>query len=523
MGIAATIGLAAWRPADAAFLGGAFDAVRNVEAGDARSLIQRQLSRRQVLRGGLIAGGAAFLAACQGAVTPTPSAAPTTEPTSAHTAPPPVASTAATPAAPTTPPTPAPSAAPTVAPTAAPTAAAQNFAGTDLTIMSPGGYFDPYFALGTAKWNAATGGTATPVSTDFAEYRVKMAGIIATGDPSFDILYTTAAFGYVLRFGERLLLPIGDHVGDTSDFLDDSLQGLTSSDGVLRALPLYDNTYLWGWNKQHFAAIGEDPDNPPDTYDALFALVPKFKAKGIIPCVQPWLATEANLFAQLYWTQIYNSTSHPMFSDDQTQVMFDGDDGLLTFQTIEQGIGTGWWDPRYMNLANDNDAFKIFNDGNVATTMEGAYPVPTGDMAQFGANHGVRQFPGIKPGTTGSAGGPGGCGVSRFSTNVDAGWSWMRAQFSADVGKAAALSAGHYTVARESVITDPNVIEAIPLLAAFALQYQGVTNSWPTPYETQPVFNEVVTRMISGEYTAAQAQAAAVKGCQDVITKYLAS
>ena len=171
-----------------------------------------------------------------------------------------------------------------------------------------------------------------------------MAGIIATGDPTFDILYTTAAFGYVFKFGERLLLPVADNFGDTSDFLDNSIEGLTSPDGVLRALPLYDSPFVWGWNKRHFAAIGEDPDNPPDTYDELFALAPKFKAKGIIPCVQPWLATQSNLFAQLYWTQIYNSTGHPMFSDDRTQVLFDGDDGLLTFETIEKGIRSGWWD-----------------------------------------------------------------------------------------------------------------------------------------------------------------------------------
>ena len=434
------------------------DIVRSAENGDPVPLKARPFSRRQVLRGGLIAGGAAFLAACQAAATPNPTGVPPSAPTSTST---PGRTSALTDA-----PTAAPTVAPTEAATATPTAARENFAGTDLKVMSPSGYFDQYFALGTAKWNAATGGTATPVSINFDEYPVKMAAIVATEDPFFDILYTTAAFGYVFRFGERLMLPIGDNVGDTSDFLDGSIEGLRSPDGVLRALPLYDSPYVWGWNKQHFAAIGEDPENPPDTYDALFALVPKFKAKGIIPCVQPWLATQANLFAQLYWTQIYNSTGHPMFSDDRTQVMFDGDDGLLTFETIEKGIRTGWWDPRYMNLANDNDAYQIFGDGNVAAIIEAYGLVLTGDMARFGAKHGVRQFPGIAPGTTGSVGGPGGSAVSRFSKNIDAGWSWMRALFSAEVVKAAALSDMHYPVARKSVITDPEVLRAIPLLAA---------------------------------------------------------
>ena len=348
-----------------------------------------------------------------------------------------------------------------------------------------------------------------------------MAGIVATQDPAWDILYTTAAYGYMFKFGSRVLLPIEDNFGDTSDFLDGSLKALTAPDGTLRALPLYDGPYVWGWNKKHFEAIGEDPENPPDTYDALFDLAPKFQAKGIIPCVQPWLATQAILFAQLYWTQIYNSTGHPMFSDDRTQVLFDGDEGKVTFETLEKGFKTGWWDPKYMNITNEHDAYKIFGDGNVAAIMESESPVLTGDMAQYGANHGVRQFPGIKPGTTGSTGGPDGNSVSKFSKNVDAGWSFMRVQFSAEIAKAAALSETHYAVARKSVITDPEVVAAIPLLAAYSLQYQGATNLWPTPYDTQPVFNEVVSKMISGEYTAEQAHSAAVKGCQDVIIKYL--
>jgi ABC-type glycerol-3-phosphate transport system substrate-binding protein len=485
--------------------------MRSVEAADHRPRVAPVLSRRRVLRGGLIAGGAAFLAACGSGAPPLPTAAPTE---AGITAPAAAVPTAATPATATA----------SVRPqTAMPTGPGASFTGTDLKIMSPSGYFDPCFALGTANWTAATGGTATPVATDFAEYPVKMAGMIATQDPSFDILYLTAVYGYALRFGPRLFLPVGRDVVDTSDFLEDSIEGLTSADGVLRALPLYDNTNVWGWNRQAFATIGEDPDNPPDTYEALFALAPKFKARGIIPCVQPWLATQTTSFAQLYWTQIYNSTGHPMFSDDRTQVLFDGDAGLLTFETIEQGIATGWWDSAYMNLANDNDAYTLFLHGNVATVIEGSFPVSTGPMAQFGSNHGVRQFPGIRPGTTGSVGGPGGCGVNRFSKSVDASWDWMRAQFGADIARQAALSSQHYPVARKSVMADPAVVRAIPLLAAYARQYEGVTNPWPTPYDTQSVFNDVIAKMVTGDYTAKQAQAAAVKGCQDAIVTYLSS
>jgi hypothetical protein len=294
-------------------------------------------------------------------------------------------------------------------------------------------------------------------------------------------------------------------------------------------LPLYDFPSLWGWNKKHFAAIDEDPENPPDNYPALFALVPKFKAKGIIPCVQPWLATQSNLFALLYFTYIYNSTGHPMFSPDRTQLMFDGDEGKQTFTVIEEGFKSGFWDPKYMNLVNEHDAYKIFGDGKVATVRESespALPAATADPAV----HGIRQHPGVAPGTSGSTGGPDGLGVSKYSKNVDACWSWSKRTFGKEVELAAATTVTDstgakvlYPVARTSVVADPAVIAAQPLQPLYQAQNKFQTDGWSTPYDTNPVFNEVIAKMISGDYDAAKAHAAAVKGVQDVIIKYLSS
>jgi hypothetical protein len=39
-----------------------------------------------------------------------------------------------------------------------------------------------------------------------------------------------------------------------------------------------------------------------------------------------------------------------------------------------------------------------------------------------------------------------------------------------------------------------------------------VTNLWSTPYNYAPVFDDVVNKMIKGEYNATQAHDAAVKG-----------
>ncbi|TMG25193.1 MAG: hypothetical protein E6H96_04090 [Chloroflexi bacterium] len=479
------------------------DVIRSSEADLGQSLLERTLTRREVLRGTLLAGGAAFLAACG-----TSTASPSSSPSSAASA---AASASAAPASPS----PVPS---------------ESWAGVTLQNFT-GGYMIPWLDAGTAAWKTATGGDAKENNVDFAQKQIKQAGIIATQDSSWDMMYTTAAYGYIPKFGARLLLPVTEDVfGDLSDFFDNSKKDLTTPDGMLRALPLYDSPAVWGWNKSLFQKIGEDPENPPDNYPALFKLAPKFKAAGIIPCVQPWLATQAILFAQLYFTYIWNSTGQPMFNPDFTQVGFDNDMGKQVFSLIEEGFKSGFWDPKYMNITNEHDAYKLFGQGNVATIRESESPVLTGDMAQFSAKHGVRQMPGYASGSTGSTGGPDGLGVSKFSKNANACWSWAKATFSKEIGKAAATTVKDstgalvlYPVARTSLSTDPDVIKAQPLQPVYTLQNKGQTNPWSTPYDTTPVFNEVIAKMIDGTYAADKAHAAAVKGCQDIIIKYLSS
>jgi ABC-type glycerol-3-phosphate transport system substrate-binding protein len=513
--------------------------------------LDRAVSRRQVLRGSLLAGGAAFLAACGASATPAPTAAPATPAATAAPATPAATAAPATPA-PTAPPTAAASSAapsPTAAASsaaasasasasaapssAAPSASAENYQGVSLHNFT-GGYMIPWLDAGTAAWNAATGGTAVSDNVDFASKQIKQAGIIATQDSSYDMMYTTAAYGYIQKFAERLLLPVTSdptsYGADLSDFFDNSKKQLTAGDGTLRALPLYDFPTLWGWNKALFTKIGADPENPPDNYPDLFALAPKFIAAGIIPCVQPWLATQANLFALDYFTNIWNSTGMPLLSPDRTMIGFDNDTGLAIFQLMEDGFKSGFWDPKYMNLVNEHDAYTIFGKGNTATIIESESPILTGDMALFGKNHGTRVHPGWKAGTSGSQGGPDGLGVSKFSAKIPASWSWSRYNFSAPVEKAAATTVKDSTgalvlfpVARTSVVADPDVVKAQPLQPLYQAQNKFQTDRWSSPYDLSPVFNEAVSKMIDGSYTAAQAHDACVKGSQDLIVKYLSS
>jgi ABC-type glycerol-3-phosphate transport system substrate-binding protein len=462
-----------------------------------KTMLSGPLSRRAMLKGGLVASSAAFLAACGAATTssaPPESAAPATA-------------------------APASDAPATEAPTAAPV----SYAGVTLN-NSTGGYSIPAFEVGLAAWKAETGGNATFTNIPFDEKPVKYASFIATQDASWDLHYTYDVF--MQRYGTRLLLPLeGNYTGDLSDFIQTALPGFTTqSDQVLRGLPIHFSSWLWTWNPELWTQVGEDGDNPPDSYEALFALTPKFVEAGIIPCAQPWLGV-GGTFAKLYWTHIYNSTGHPMFSDDRTQVMFDGPEGLSAFQTIEAGLKSGWWDARYLNITNEHEAYVEFAKGNMATVMHSESVIePTEKELVAAGKLAVRQFPGIESGKTGSAQGADGLGVNKWTQQAEASWSFYNRLFSPDIALQVSLHEPElYPPTRNSVLADPAVIAAQPLLPAHAAQAKGVTNLWSTPYDYAPIFDDVVNKIIKGEYSAQQAHDQAVTATRDLIITYLST
>ncbi len=443
-------------------------------------LLGRPVSRRQVLAGGLAAGAAAFVAAAGSSTALAQSPSPTPVPT------------------------PVPS-------------GDGSFSGTMLQGFS-GGYSMDAENIGLAAWAGATGGNATFTNVPFTEKPEVTAAMISTQDSNWDTIYTNDNF--MARFGARLLTPTSDWytADDLDDFYTSAIATYTASDGVLRGLPIHYDGYASGYNQDLFDKIGVP--TPPTTWAELFALTPQFVAAGIIPSIQPWLATDGT-FGAFYWKQIYNSLGHPMFSDDRTQLLFDGPEGLKTFQTIEAGLKSGFWDATYMNLANEHNAFDEFNKGNVAFLIVGSDSVPPAGAATE-KSFTLMANPGIDPGTTGSVNGSDGLGLSKFSLQQPASSSYLATQFSPAVALQVALAPKHYPPTRTSVLNNPDVqtFDAA-LVPVWAEQSKGSLALWSTPYDYSPVFDDVMAKMVSGELDAAGAQAAAVVGTQKVIQEWL--
>jgi ABC-type glycerol-3-phosphate transport system substrate-binding protein len=350
----------------------------------------------------------------------------------------------------------------------------------------------------------------------FNEQPVKLATIIATQDASWDTVYTYSKF--MFQFGQRLLIPIADWYGDTSDFVQPALTVYTTPDGQLRGLPIHWDGYAWAWNKKIFKSAGLDPENPPDNWADLIAAQDKFKAAGYVGCVQPWLGS-GGTFGDFYYKQMYNSFGVDFLSPDRTQVKFDGPEGLQTFQMIETGLKNGFFDPQTLNIADEHAAFLLWDKGNkYATLVIGTDSVPTLPKSDYG----IKAMPGMKPGTTGTVNGSDGLGLSMFSSKLDAAKSFFQTMFSPEVAKLVALAKPElYPPTRQSILKDPDVLAANPLIPIFQGQAAGSEDLWSAPYDYSPVFDDVMHKLVAGTYDAAAAQKAAVKGVQDLIVKYL--
>jgi multiple sugar transport system substrate-binding protein len=395
----------------------------------------------------------------------------------------------------------------------------QNFQGVTLQVAS--GITAGEVAKAAAKvWNQKTGGTAVVNEIPFSDRAVKYAGYIATQDSSVDVVY--AYSGYIGQFGDRLYEDISHLAGDTSDFVQATLQTL-SANGKLLALPIHSEMEIFIYNKQYFKDAGTDPNNIPGTWNELFQLSDKLRSGNRYPCAVPWDEGEVG-----FWLVFFNSTGGKFLSADRTRQLFDNANGLAAFQTVEAGFQAKFFDPTVYFGTSDYDTGIVFNEGNTASQINFSElwgQAVSQDVAKFHAtldpaNVGARTIPGIKAGTSGSVNGFEGFGVSKFSRQKEAALSFVQECASAEVQKPLTLSRT-LPSAHISILEDPEVKNAFSVGPVLAKQGTYNLDRYGAPYDVSPVFSDVITRMFKGQITAQQAHQQAVQGVNGVIEKWL--
>jgi ABC-type glycerol-3-phosphate transport system substrate-binding protein len=460
----------------------------------AEQILLARLSRRGVLQLGASGLGAAFLAACGVQTTPSASVA-TAAPSTAE----PASEAPATPS---------------------PEPTAARFDGVTLQAWSGGTTAGPAEAA-AADWEALTGGKVVVTLVPFAERALKFAGVISAQDPAVDLLYISGDFAG--RFGDRLYDPI---TVETSQYVPATIQ-ILSSDGALRGLPQHSEMELFIYNKTMFDAAGLDADNPPDNWDALYAAAPGLTEGTRFPCAVPWAVSFGG---SAFYLCFLNSIPGARFlSDDRTQVLFGGAEGLLAMETIEAGIKGGFFDPNLSPDVEDYAVGGLFNQAKTASQINFAelwgYAVG-GDPENFPTvispeEVGVTIMPGIESGNSGSINGFEGFGINKFGQQKDAALSFLQYMSGPEYQKKLNLTK-ILPSSISSVLTDPEVKAVYGVGEVLAEQGTFNLDRYASPFDWTPPINEALAKLYRGEVDAAAAHDQAVAGVEEIVNTYLA-
>jgi multiple sugar transport system substrate-binding protein len=401
-----------------------------------------------------------------------------------------------------------------------------DYSGVTLKLWS-GSTTGPPAEKAAAEWNALTGGTVEVEVVPFAERSIRFAGLIAAQDPSIDLLYIYSDFAG--RFGDRLYENLSDPMyGIDSSVFVPAIIPVLSAAGGLRGLPLHSEMLIFIYNKPMFEAAGLDPDNLPDTWEGLYAAAEGLTDGTRFPCQVPWQADYGGAGFYLPWLNSIDGAA--LLSEDRTQVLFGGEEGLTAFQTIEAGMRGGFFDP---NLAPDQTDYAIgqnFNDGKTASQVAFAelwgYAVggnPEGfPTTLLPEDVGATILPGITSGTSASINGFEGFGLNKFGIQKEPALHFLQYLSGFDYQKAMNL-AKTLPSSRTDVLSDPEVVATYPIGTVLAEQGTHNLSRYPSPYDWTPPVSDALGKLYRGEIDAAQAHADAVAGVNEIVINYLST
>jgi len=374
------------------------------------------------------------------------------------------------------------------------------------------------------QWAQITGGTVNAKIIPFAERATSYASWIVSKDASYDVLY--AGVDFVSNFGDKIYLDLKPILGDTSDFVPAALGQLTKA-GKLHAAPLFADMELFMWNKKDWADA-QLPEAIPGSWDELYAYAPKLNQGNREACVIPW-----NNNGVPFWIAFYNSTGGQLFSDDKSQLLFDNDNALATWQAIERGFKAKFFGIGAANAVGDQDTSLLFNQNlgacQMATTGFGSTAYSTDPAAKSvltKADLGIGTVPGVKANTSGSVIVAEGLGINKFGKNQEAALSFVR--FATDpafqkqmvLGKAGQVLPS----SRLSVSQDAEVATAFPFAATMAKQAKSQL-IWPgnAPFKWNAPFLLGLTNISKGTWDAQTAHTETVKAVKKLAVDYIAA
>lgn len=372
-------------------------------------------------------------------------------------------------------------------------------------------------------WAAKTGGKAVVQVVPFAERAIKFAGFVASEDGSMDLLYADPSF--IGQFGNRLYMDLTGKL-DTKPLLSSVVDAMTLNGGLYGA-PLSSDMMMFIYNKTMFANAGADPNNMPDTIDGLYALAGKLHANNpgnVYSSLTPWLAG----YARTYWMAFYNSLGSPMYNSDFTKIEFNNANGLKVFQSIKDGLNNKFYDPSVLDDPGaDQDTAILFAEGKGASqwgTSQYWSEAYKGSQTKLKPEEvGAASMPAIVPGHLGTVNAFEAVGINKYTKNPEACLSYLSymTSFAGQKYMMVNGTSGLPSV-RSDVLTDPDVKKVFPIGSVLAAQGTKPSDTWPSPYNTLPIFSAALNGIVRNNWSAQQALNYTVSQTKLAITQYLA-
>jgi ABC-type glycerol-3-phosphate transport system substrate-binding protein len=218
-----------------------------------------------------------------------------------------------------------------------------------------------------------------------------------------------------------------------------------------------------------------------------------------------------------------------LLSDDRTQVLFGGPEGLQAMQAIEAGIKAGFFDPNLSPDIEDYATGGLFNQAKTASQINFAelWGYATGgDPENFPTTItpdevGVTIMPGIESGNSGSVNGFEGFGINKFGQQKEAALHFLQYMSGPEYQKKLNLTKV-LPSSISSVLTDPEVAAVYGVGEVLAEQGTYNLDRYASPYDWTPPINAALAQLYRGEIDASTAHEQAVAGVQEIVNTYLA-
>ncbi len=419
----------------------------------------------------------------------------------------------------TVPSTPADSASPPSAPPTATTsapAASQSFEGQTLNIMVDdfreawdGTIWGPAF-------EEATGATIEWTYVPFAGLDAKYATLIASNDSSFDLI--TAIVTSAPAYRQILFAKMNGLVDQA--ILDDAGAIDKVGDDVY-SVGVFDGAHLFYWNQEYYEQAGLDPAVAPASFDELFEQCDKLKVAFPDKYCFDWEMSDPNTTFS-YWALLLNAAGGSMYSDDLTQVAFNGPAGQAALETLVR-IFT-YADPGGYTITSQVETGQRFAQGETMVNFNwdnaDKQIMQDATKSTFVGKIGIGIIPGIGGNRSGSINGWEGYGINTYSENQALAAAFLEFVLSRDQQLEFEQTIGVGT-SQKSYLADPafNTSRAV---AARSEQLQYPIGRYGAGFATQvnELFDVELNKMRTDGETAEQALANLTESVQQAIDQY---